>query len=357
MKKVILTLLLQTFFVGFLVAQNPRNVLIYNLTSTNCGPCSCMDSILGRIVLPQFPQTVVVALHGPGSKFNTYRGDSARNYFNAEYEPSGFIDGLGYDVQHTKIADSLTRRYAHSAEAPVKIQIQSKSWNPATRKVDFTVNMTNVGADMAGLYRFNVIVTEDNIKWPHWTNTGCAKPDDPSGMPIRNDFFNNWVTREMVYYANGDFLTGPLWPSQQTLTRTCSFSVDTAWVPQNCNFVVVVYRNADSLYKANVQQVIRQSVTNGIGITERKSAKEQILSVYPNPSNGLTNIHFSVESEAVCNLSVFDLNGREVENLIHGIVKPGLYNVETDSEKYSSGVYIVILRTPSGPVQTRFVIP
>jgi hypothetical protein len=273
------------------------------------------------------------------------------------YEPSGFIDGLGYDVQHTSIADSLTKRYAHSPEAPVKIQIQTKTWNPAARKVDFTMNMTNLGADMAGSYRINVIVTENNIKFTHRVETGCAKADDPSGLPFRNDYFNSWVTREMVYYAKGDFLAGPVWPSQQTLTRSCSFSVDTAWVPQNCNFVVVIYHDADSLYKANVQQAIIQSVTNGIGITETKPAKEQILSVYPNPSDGLTNIHFSVESEAVCNLSVYDLNGREVENLVHGIVKPGFYNVETDSYKYSSGVYIVILQTPSGPVQTRFVIP
>jgi hypothetical protein len=357
MKKLTMSLLFQMVLVAFLAAQNPRNVLIYNLTSTNCGPCSCMDSILGRVVLPAYPATIVVALHGSGSKFNTYRGDSAIFYFKADYEPSGFIDGLGYDVEHAVITDSVAKRYQYSSEAPVKIAIQTKTWDPATRKVDVTMNLTNLGATMTGSYRINVIVTEDHIHHPHWTAKGCVTPDDPSGLPIRNDYFNNWVTRSMVYYSKGDHLVGPTWPAQQTVTRNCSFSIDTSWVPQNCNFVVVVYREADSLYKANVQQAVRQSVTNGIGISEISPDKEPVLKIFPNPSKGLTNIHFSVATKGECRLSVLDMNGQLVETLFEGMVNTGLYNVETDTRKYSAGGYFVVLNTPDGSQQTRFVVP
>ena len=357
MKRVILPLLMLLAMANFLAAQNPRNVLIYNLTSTDCGPCSCMDSILGRIVLPVYPQTIVVALHGIGSHFKKYQGDSVYNSFNALYDPSGFIDGLGYDVPHIRIKDSVASRYAHSPEAPVKIQILTKSWNPLTRKVDFTMNITNVGNEMPGSYRVNVIVTENNIKFTHRVEDGCAKADDPSGLPLRNNYFNSWVTRSLVYYAFGDSLIGPSWPAQQTLTRACSFPIDTAWVPQNCNFVVLVYKNSDSLYKAHVQQAIIQSVTNGIGISEVKPVEDVRMTIYPNPCKGPANIHFSVEAEGSCRLDVFDLRGRMVENLLQSQMKPGFYNVETDTRNYPAGVYVLVLKNESGSVRTRFVVP
>jgi len=357
MKRIILPLLMLLALANFLGAQNPRNVLIYNLTSTDCGPCSCMDSILGRIVLPVYPQTIVVALHGMGSHFKKYQGDSAYNFFNALYDPSGFIDGLGYDVPHIRIKDSVASRYTRSPEAPVKIQILTKSWNPVTRKVDFTMNMTNLGDVMPGSYRVNVIVTENNIKFVHRVENGCATADDPSGLPFRNNYFNSWVTRSLVYYAFGDSLIGPSWPAQQTLARACSFPIDTAWVPQNCNFVVVVYKSADSLYKANVQQAILQSVTNGIGISEMKSATESSMTIYPNPCKGPANIHFSVGAEGSCRLDVFDLQGRLVENLLQSRMKQGFYNVETDTRHYPAGVYMLVLKAQSGLVRTRFVVP
>ncbi len=101
--------------------QNPRNVLIYNLTSTDCGPCSCMDSLYKHSVLPAFQNTIVVAFHGIGSYFNKWQGDSVFNYFRQIYEPSGFIDGLGYDVYYHYLTDSVASRYANHSQTPVAI--------------------------------------------------------------------------------------------------------------------------------------------------------------------------------------------------------------------------------------------
>ncbi len=356
MKKIFLMLLLQLFLVSFLMSQNPRNVLIYNLTSTDCGPCSCMDSILGRIAQPLFPRTVVVALHGIGSKFGVYHGSDIYNSFNAKYDPSGFMDGLGYDISYENIKDSLAKRYLRSPEAPVKIQIVSKTWNASTRTVDFTVNFTNLGSEMSGLYKVNVFVTENNIKWTHRIMDGCATPDDPSGLPLRNNYINMWVTRDVVFSVAGDSLTGPSWPGQQVLTKTCSFHVDTAWIAENCNFVVMAYLNADSIYKAHVQQVVLQSVTHSLGIAETTPARDGILNVFPNPSQGQSNIHISLSTEGSCRLSIFDINGREVENLLDGRMKPGLYNVEINTREYLPGTYIAILTSSSGKTQARFVV-
>jgi hypothetical protein len=315
-----------------------------------------MDSIFHHVIMPAYPNTIVVALHGPGSHFNTYQGDSARKYFHALYEPSGFIDGLGYDVPYFFIIDSVASRYIHSADAPVQIEVNSKTWNPGTRMIDMSLTMTNIGVnDISGLYQINVIVTEDNIKETHRTMHGCSTPDVP-GLPFRNNYFNSWVTRKMVYWSRGDSLIGPQWYSQQSITRSCTFSIDTGWVPENCNIIVMVFKNADSLYKAPVQQAFRQSLTGGAGAGEPKALQDAVIRIYPNPAQGITNIHFSTDGSGVCKLSLYDMSGHEIAILVDGILNKGIYNVELNSGNYPPGNYICILQSPSGKYQYKFII-
>jgi len=355
MKTILFTLCLIGLSAWMLPAQNPRNVLIYNLTSTDCGPCSCMDSILRVKVMAEFPQTIILALHGIGSVFGRYQGDSARNYFNASYEPSGFIDGLGYDVPHLAVNDTVASRYAHSPEAPVKIDIVSKTWDPVSRKVNLTLQATNIAADMQGPFWFNLVVTESNLKHTHRTFTGCATPD-VHGLPLRENYFNHWVVRKMEYWSRGDSLIGPAWAAQQSVTRTCSVAIDTAWIPENCNIVVTIYKKADSLYKSNIQQAIRQSVTGGAGTVEKPPTTDAIMLIYPNPSKGLVNIHFSVSGESSCSLKIFDLAGKAVQTIVDYRVNPGLYNAEIETESLPPGMYSCVLTTSSGQYRQSIIV-
>ena len=111
------------------------------------------------------------------------------------------------------------------------------------------------------------------------------------------------------------------------------------------------------MHSIKIQQAIIQSVTNGIGISEVKPVEDVRMTIYPNPCKGPANIHFSVEAEGSCRLDVFDLRGRMVENLLQSQMKPGFYNVETDTRNYPAGVYVLVLKNESGSVRTRFVVP
>ncbi len=357
MKKALFAFYLMAVSVFTLPAQNPRNVLIYNLTDTDCGPCSCMDSMYANRVLPAWPRTIIVALHSTSfnSFFNKYQGDSAFHSFHAMYEPSGFIDGLGYDTPHFYIADSVASRYAQSPEAPVKIEIESKIWDPSSRRVNLTMKATNLTSEMQGSFWFNVIVTESNIKHMHRTYTGCSTRD-VEGLPFRMNYFNNFVVRKMEYWSNGDSLIGPAWAAQQSVTRNCIVALDTAWIPENCDIVVTIYKKADSLYKSNIQQAIRQSVTGGVGISDTKPTANAIMLIYPNPSKGLTNIHVSVVNGGKCSLRIYNQAGKEVETILDQRVNSGFYNAELDTRNFPAGMYICVLTTASGQTRDTLVI-
>lgn len=355
MKKIITTICLIAVSAISLNAQNPRNVVLYNITSTECGPCSCMDSIINARVTPEFPNTITLALHGPGSYFCQYRGDSAVTFFNALYEPSGFIDGLGFDVPFASVRDSLASRYSQNPEAPVKLEFLSKTWDPETRMANMQIRAANIGADISGTYWYNVIVTEGNIKHIHHTNTGCATPD-VQGLPYRENYFNYNIVRKMEFWRKGDSLIGPSWPANASVTRSVMVSLDSAWVPENCQIVVIVYKYNDSLYKAPIQQAIRQSVTGGLGLGESKTAPDGIVKVYPNPVHGFINIHFAVAQGGDCSLQIFDQFGRLTETVTDHQVNQGIYNAEINTGGYSPGQYFCVFKTPSGKTTQYFVV-
>jgi hypothetical protein len=66
---------------------------------------------------------------------------------------------------------------------------------------------------------------------------------------------------------------------------------------------------------------------------------------YPNPFNPSTNIEFSMKESGFVNISVYNLLGEKVADLLNGEMAPGNHQVEFKAEGLSSGIYIYKLRT------------
>ncbi len=67
--------------------------------------------------------------------------------------------------------------------------------------------------------------------------------------------------------------------------------------------------------------------------------------VYPNPFNPVTTIPFSLPEESHVNISVFDIQGRKVEELVSDNLKAGNHNIEWTAKSYSTGVYLVNMKS------------
>ncbi len=66
---------------------------------------------------------------------------------------------------------------------------------------------------------------------------------------------------------------------------------------------------------------------------------------YPNPFNPSTTISFSIPTEELVSLKVFDSLGEEVARLMNEVKPSGNYSVSFDASKYSSGVYLYRIQT------------
>ena len=69
---------------------------------------------------------------------------------------------------------------------------------------------------------------------------------------------------------------------------------------------------------------------------------------FPNPFRSTTTIPFVVPSPSNVKLSVFDVSGRHVKDLIDRYVQPGKHSLEWSGKGLTSGVYFIRLLTDEG---------
>jgi hypothetical protein len=60
---------------------------------------------------------------------------------------------------------------------------------------------------------------------------------------------------------------------------------------------------------------------------------------YPNPFNPVTNIKFDLPKSGYVEIKIFDIQGREIAQLVNQQMQPGVYSVNWDASNYPSGVY------------------
>lgn len=82
----------------------------------------------------------------------------------------------------------------------------------------------------------------------------------------------------------------------------------------------------------------------------------ELLSNYPNPFNPTTNIRFSLVEETDITLTVYDVQGRVVAELINGAVEAGVHEVAFDATGLTSGVYFAQMNGSFGSDVMKMVL-
>ena len=81
-------------------------------------------------------------------------------------------------------------------------------------------------------------------------------------------------------------------------------------------------------------------------------AKLELSQNYPNPFNPLTTIKFSIPQPGNVNLTVYNLLGEQVAELINGFREAGVHTINFNAENLISGLYIYKIEA-NGMVQSR----
>ncbi len=95
-------------------------------------------------------------------------------------------------------------------------------------------------------------------------------------------------------------------------------------------------------------------------IAGRPAAPFAFVAVTPNPSRGKTHIDYSVARESQVRLSIIDVQGREIAELVRAFHRPGRYQAvwtgETDSGLAPTGLYFVHGRAGAKSIVERLIL-
>lgn len=319
---------------------NPRNVLIEYATGTWCQWCPCAKTAILELE-NYYPNTVVLAYHGPTSSTDPYRNFNGNNIIgllSISAYPTGTPDRLinPYYCSASGLFEFPGTRYIQKPASPVKIDITNYSFNPSTKLLNVTLNATAL-ENLTGQYRINYVITEDNLVYTQTGNSYCQGA---------SNYIHKWVVRNMVNSAIGDSLnSGGVWNNNQTITKSFTTTLDNSWVMNNCNLVIFVYKNASPLYSAEIQQSIQQKVLI-TGTNEPVSNIPLFYELnqnYPNPFNPKTNIKFGVPKYGYVSFKIYDITGKYIATYLNGYIEAGYYNVEIDGSSLASGIYFYTL--------------
>ena len=81
-----------------------------------------------------------------------------------------------------------------------------------------------------------------------------------------------------------------------------------------------------------------------------------LQAVYPNPFNNETTIAYSLASEGFVTLSVYDINGRLVEEIVNGWHPSGAFQAKWNAGEAASGVYFFRLTSAKGAMTQKGIL-
>jgi hypothetical protein len=106
---------------------------------------------------------------------------------------------------------------------------------------------------------------------------------------------------------------------------------------------------------------VKYHSTVGIEADESVAISSILLDVHPNPARTYSTISYSLRNEGAVSLSIYDVSGRLVRNLIGGYQKPDVYSIvwngrDCNNRSVAPGVYFCMLNVDGDHVSRKIVM-
>lgn len=237
---------------------------------------------------------------------------------------------------------------AYSVTAPATLPEGSKltdnsfTWTPTyDQGVTAAYSFTFKVADAAGLFAtVTVSVKVNNVnRAPVFTETL------PANVIVDVHKAPNPVYFRFTYKGN-DPDGGPVafsllgGPANSSLTVDGEFSWSPTLDQAGKSFVFTVEISDGLLRTTKSERITASSVITAVEEFRGVPTEFNLMQNYPNPFNPTTTIRFALPTESYVKLSVFNILGQEVAELVSERMTAGFHKVDFDASKLNSGMYI-----------------
>lgn len=104
-----------------------------------------------------------------------------------------------------------------------------------------------------------------------------------------------------------------------------------------------VVNNSENMNRAYIWDLFAETLTAVEDDLYQLPSEYQLLQNHPNPFNPTTSIDFALTIAGNVELSVFDVNGRQMSEVVNGYMDAGYHSVEFDAHNLPAGIYFYSL--------------
>jgi hypothetical protein len=247
---------------------------------------------------------------------NFYTGEIYYSSENSEWEPEFIFDNIGGGVAFVMDNQNYGHLLMENANGDVLYLLSDTPLGGGTFEPEILITPTMIDFD-------SVEVDEDSIVSVRLENVGNATLT-LSGFDVVGNGFNGppWI---VVNLEPGAFMTTEV-----------QFAPE---AEQDYLGRVIVWSNA-----ASSPDTILLVGSGYIFIDDAPEVPAPLEfalhPLYPNPFNGAVNVSFSLPKSSDVSLSVYDVLGREVGQLINGTLNAGEHQAEWNCAECAAGIYL-----------------
>ena len=111
--------------------------------------------------------------------------------------------------------------------------------------------------------------------------------------------------------------------------------------------LINLYGSVDEWSNNDISIIESLYLSDNIGLPSEIT----INKVYPNPFNPITNIRFEIPEISEVNISIYDIRGSLVEEVVNSQVEAGYHEIVWDGSAVSSGIYFVYMSSKNSDFQ------
>ncbi|MBX7047483.1 MAG: T9SS type A sorting domain-containing protein [Ignavibacteria bacterium] len=268
-------------------------------------------------------QVVVTGTNGSGVSHKTVVNyNVGRSFFTTATNKQNLtfsVDGNSYSSSQLFTWD-LNSSHTLSTTSPqvfLTTQYVFQNWSNGSTQLSQTINTNTSTSDYTA-----------NFKTQYKLTTTVS----PGGMPVTissgNQYWDENSTVALNVSATQVSYNGKTYYFQR-------------WLGSGTNSYTGTNSTANLTMSNPISQIaIYDTINTAIsGIGTEIPEKYNLYQNYPNPFNPATNIRFDLPSSSFTSLKVFDINGREVADLISQKLAAGKYEYAFNAASLASGVY------------------
>ncbi|MBC8046624.1 MAG: Omp28-related outer membrane protein [Fimbriimonadaceae bacterium] len=320
----------------------PKHVIAEEATGTWCGWCP-RGAIFMDQMAEDYPDTFIgIAVHNSDPMEVTAYDAEVGSFPGFSGYPSVIAD-RNVIVDPSQLPDWYDTRIDDVVPVDVTIEAtydEASGEGTANVNAEFVTQLDNID------YRFNFILTEDNVTGSAggYNQTNYYAGGAYGEMGGYEDLPASVPADQMVYNHVARYLAEDWDGTEESISEnvvasdissyTYTFEADEDWDLNQMHAIVIV-TNAETgeiLNAASVKLTVISSVNSIAGIND--------IDLYPNPASDFTNLMISLSETKNISINITDLNGKTVTEKNYGQLS-GAVLLPINTVNYSAGIYII----------------